>query len=101
MGPTRVVHGDDHVSGSEENGVQGRQGGWAMYTYKPDPWAIPGTCGLSSGLVDWPWDNPNRRPSHADKRWVWRRELLEEEIYAALHPAITEEEIRSWLAEMH
>src|SRR6185312_9749830 len=26
-----------------------------------------------------PWDNPDRRPSHADKRRAWRRELLNEE----------------------
>ena len=43
---------------------------------------------------DSPWDDPNRRPSHADKRRAWRRELLAEEIHAALHPGITEEEIR-------
>ncbi len=47
---------------------------------------------------DSPWDDPNRRPSHADKRRAWRRELLAEEIQAALHPGITEEEIRA-LAE--
>lgn len=27
-----------------------------------------------------PWDDPNRRPSHADKRRAWQRELLTEEI---------------------
>ena len=47
---------------------------------------------------DSPWDDPHRRPSHADKRRAWRRELLAEEIHAALHPGITEEEIRA-LAE--
>jgi integrase len=25
-----------------------------------------------------PWDDPNRRPSHADKRRAWRREMLAE-----------------------
>ena len=48
--------------------------------------------------TDSPWDDPNRRPSHADKRRAWRRELLAEEIHAALHPGITGEEIRA-LAE--
>src|SRR6478736_10223072 len=48
--------------------------------------------------TDSPWDDPNRRPSHADKRRAWRRELLAEEIHAALHPGITEREIRA-LAE--
>jgi hypothetical protein len=32
---------------------------------------------------DSPWDDPDRRPSHADKRRAWRRELLAEEIHAA------------------
>jgi hypothetical protein len=31
-----------------------------------------------------PWDDEPRRPSHADKRRAWRRELLGEEIYAVL-----------------
>jgi hypothetical protein len=31
-----------------------------------------------------PWDDPNRRPSHADKRRAWQRELLAEEIRAAV-----------------
>jgi hypothetical protein len=42
-----------------------------------------------------PWDDPNRRPSHADKRRAWRREMLAEEIRAVLHPGVTEEEIRA------
>jgi hypothetical protein len=42
-----------------------------------------------------PWDDPDRRPSHADKRRAWRRELLAEEIRAALRPGVTEEEIRA------
>ena len=43
-----------------------------------------------------PWDDPNRRPSHADKRRAWRRELLVEEIRAVLHPGLTEEEIQAF-----
>jgi len=31
-----------------------------------------------------PWDDATRRPSHADKRRAWRRELLAKEIHAAL-----------------
>ena len=42
-----------------------------------------------------PWDDPNRRPSHADKRRAWRRELLAEEIRAVLRPGVTEEEIQA------
>ena len=49
------------------------------------------------GLVDRsasPWDDGSRRPSHADKRRAWRRELLGEEIRAVLRPGVTEQEIR-------
>jgi hypothetical protein len=42
-----------------------------------------------------PWDSSSRRPSHADKRRAWRRELLGEEIRAVLRPGVTEEEIQA------
>jgi hypothetical protein len=42
-----------------------------------------------------PWDSASRRPSHADKRRAWRRELLGEEIHAALRPGATESEIQA------
>jgi DDE superfamily endonuclease len=42
-----------------------------------------------------PWDDPARRPSHADKRRAWRRELLGEEIRAVLHPGVTEREFQA------
>jgi hypothetical protein len=42
-----------------------------------------------------PWDSPHRRPSHADKRRAWRRELLREEIHAALRPGATGSEIQA------
>ena len=41
-----------------------------------------------------PWDDAGRRPSHADKRRAWRRELLAEQIHAVLRPGLTEPEIR-------
>jgi len=41
-----------------------------------------------------PWDDDSRRPSHADKRRAWRRELLAEQIHAVLRPGLTEPEIR-------
>jgi hypothetical protein len=50
------------------------------------------------GLVDRsdsPWDSLVRRPSHADKRRAWRRELLGEEILAVLRPGVTEAEIHA------
>ena len=44
---------------------------------------------------DSPWDSLIRRPSHADKRRAWRRELLGEEILAVLRSGATEAEIQS------
>jgi len=43
-----------------------------------------------------PWDDEPRRPSHADKRRAWRREILGEEIRAVLRPGVTERQI--WAA---
>lgn len=45
-----------------------------------------------------PWDDPKRRPSHADKRRAWQRELLAEEIHAVIGAGQTKEKIRD-LAE--
>ena len=42
-----------------------------------------------------PWDDDPRRPSHADKRRAWRRELLGNEIRAVLRPGVTEQEIQA------
>jgi hypothetical protein len=42
-----------------------------------------------------PWDDESRRPSHADKRRAWRRELLRDEIRAALRVGTTEPELQS------
>jgi hypothetical protein len=42
-----------------------------------------------------PWDDPNRRPSHADKRRAWRRELLRAEIHATLSARPSYEEIHA------
>lgn len=42
-----------------------------------------------------PWGDPARRPSHADKRRAWRRELLGEEIRAALRPGVTAAEFQA------
>jgi hypothetical protein len=41
-----------------------------------------------------PWDNTTRRPSHADKRRAWRRELLAEQIHTVLCPRLTEPELQ-------
>ena len=42
-----------------------------------------------------PWDTPSRRPSHADKRRAWRREILGEELRAVLRSGVTEAEIQA------
>jgi hypothetical protein len=44
------------------------------------------------------WDDPKRRPSHADKRRAWQRELLAEDIEAVLRAGADGEKIHS-LAE--
>jgi hypothetical protein len=49
--------------------------------------------GLVGHRATSPWDGEPRRPSHADKRRAWRRELLAGEIRAALRPGATEREI--------
>lgn len=45
-----------------------------------------------------PWDDPGRRPSHADKRRAWQRALLAEEIDAVVGDTQDREKIRD-LAE--
>jgi hypothetical protein len=42
-----------------------------------------------------PWDDPNRRPSHADKPRAWRRDLLVKAIPAVLRPGVTAKENRA------
>jgi hypothetical protein len=54
--------------------------------------------GLVGHRGESPWDDKPRRPSHADKRRAWRRELLGEEIDAVLRDGAVDEEIRD-LAE--
>src|SRR4051812_42126201 len=51
--------------------------------------------GLVSHRSASPWDDESRRPSHADKRRAWRRELLGNEIRAALRVDATERELQS------
>jgi len=53
------------------------------------------TEGLVGHRSESPWDDDARRPSHADKRRAWRRELLATEIHAVLRTWQTEPEIRA------
>lgn len=66
-------------------------------------WTYTMTEAWAAGLADGellghragaPWDNLSRRPSHADKRRAWRRELLREEITAVLRAGQNEVELR-------
>jgi hypothetical protein len=66
---------------------------WAVTLTEAWAWGRP-----ADDLVDRsapPWDSPLRCPSHADKRWAWRRALLGEEIRAVLRPGVTEAEIQA------
>jgi hypothetical protein len=66
---------------------------WAFTMAEAWAWNRPATELVDRS--DSPWDSPLRRPSHADKRRAWRRELLGEEIRAVLRPGVTEEEIQA------
>jgi hypothetical protein len=66
---------------------------WTFTLTEAWAWGLP-----AGELVDRstsPWDDPARRPSHADKRRAWRRALLREEILAVLRGGMTEGEIQS------
>jgi len=65
---------------------------WAFTLTEAWAWGRPET-GLTEHRVASPWDVEPRRPSHADKRRAWRRELLGQEIHAVLRPGTTEREI--------
>jgi hypothetical protein len=60
-----------------------------------EAWAWGRPCDELTDRSASPWDDPQRRPSHADKRRAWRRELLRQEIYATLRAGPTSEEIQA------
>ena len=60
-----------------------------------EAWAWGREGGTLVDRSDSPWDDPGRRPSHADKRRAWRQALLREEIQAVLRPGVTAEEIQA------
>ncbi len=63
---------------------------WAYTLTEAWAWGRPAT-GLV-GRCRGPWDDPSRRPSHADKRRALRRELLGAEIRAALRAGPTDKD---------
>lgn len=100
--------GEDRRRGGEDGRRQGRvarlpgAGGATSLprSVTPRPASVVRTPGGrdAKGLVGHrsasPWDDGDRRPSHADKRRAWRRELLGEEIRAALRQGANEREIQ-------
>jgi hypothetical protein len=67
---------------------------WAFTMTEAWAWGRDGD-GLVGHRSASPWDDEPRRPSHADKRRAWRRELLGDEIRAALRAGGTEREIHA------
>jgi hypothetical protein len=65
---------------------------WAFTLTEAWAWGHPETE-LTRHRAASPWDAEPRRPSHADKRRGWRRELLAQEFHAVLRPGVTEREI--------
>ena len=65
---------------------------WAFTATEAWAWGRD-EAGLVGHRAASPWDDGPRRPSHADKRRAWRREMLAAEIHAALRPGATAEEI--------
>jgi hypothetical protein len=65
-----------------------------LWTYTlTEAWAWGRSTGSLVDRSGSPWDNPARRPSHADKRRALRRELLGEEIRAALQGCTTNRDL--------
>jgi hypothetical protein len=67
---------------------------WAFTTTEAWAWGRSAE-GLVGHRAASPWDDTTRRPSHADKRRAWRREMLAEQIRAVLRPGLTEPEIHA------
>ena len=66
---------------------------WAFTMTEAWAWGRPSN--ELTDRSDSPWDDPERRPSHADKRRAWRRELLRQEIHTTLRAGPSDEEIRA------
>jgi len=49
---------------------------------------------------DRPWDNPDRRPSHADRRRTIAREMLEQQFLTVLPRALQSQKIRDFVANL-
>jgi hypothetical protein len=60
-----------------------------------EAWAWGRPCEALADRSASPWDDPRRRPNHADKRRAWRRDLLRQEIHATLQAGPSSEEIQA------
>ena len=49
---------------------------------------------------DRPWDNPDRRPSHADRRRAFSREMLEKQFLSHLPRALNTRKIRQLITDL-
>jgi hypothetical protein len=49
---------------------------------------------------DRPWDNPDRRPSHADRRRAISREMLEKQFLSLLPETLDSGKIRQWIKDL-
>jgi hypothetical protein len=67
---------------------------WTFTTTEAWAWGRPADVLVGHRSAS-PWDDGTRRPSHADKRRAWRREVLAEQIHAVLRPGMTEPEIHA------
>lgn len=64
---------------------------WTFAMTEAWAWKAPGEA-LTGHRVWSPWDDPSRRPSHADKRRAWQRDLLRMEFQAVLRAGHTDAE---------
>jgi hypothetical protein len=67
---------------------------WAVTMTEAWAWDLAET-GLVGHRSASPWDDEPRRPSYAEKRRAWRRELLGEEHRTALRPGFSGQEIHA------
>lgn len=67
---------------------------WTFTLIEAAAWNRP-DAELTGPRHDSPWDIQPRRPSHADKRNAFRRNLLQTEIRAVLHPRLSPSKLRT------
>jgi len=67
-----------------------------LWTFtQTEAWAWGRTAEALVDRAASPWDDASRRPSHADKRLAWRKEMLRAEIQATLSAGASGEEIQA------